>query len=96
MHSFEQASSLMFEPAHLAAGGYHSEARDGTVKFHPLTRLSIGAIRVVPGQFQSHHEVSAAMSDAKKMAKKTPGNGLYIEQRLTLPRSSGSPHACLS
>ena len=41
----------------------------------------MGAIQVLPGHFMSHHEVSAAMSDAKKMAKKTSGNSLYIEQR---------------
>jgi diguanylate cyclase (GGDEF)-like protein len=83
LRSFEQAASLMFREDHLAEGGYTSEGRDGTVKFHPLTSLSIGAIQVTPGQFVSHHEVSAAMSDAKKMAKKIPGNSLFIEQRST-------------
>ncbi len=81
LRSFEQAAGLMFREEHLAAGGYCSEGRDGTVKFHPLTSLSIGAIQVPPGQFLSHHEVSAAMSDAKKMAKKIPGNCLFIERR---------------
>ncbi|MBI5006244.1 MAG: phosphodiesterase [Nitrosomonadales bacterium] len=81
LRSFEQAASLMFREEHLVAGGYSSEGRDGAVKFHPLTSLSIGAIQVAPGQFLSHHEVSAAMSEAKKMAKKIPGNSLFIEQR---------------
>ncbi|ADE12687.1 GGDEF domain-containing protein [Sideroxydans lithotrophicus] len=81
LRSFEQAAELMFKEEHLAAGGYSSEGRDGTVKFHPLTSLSIGATQVAPGQFISHHEVSAAMTDAKKMAKKTSGNSLFIEQR---------------
>ncbi len=81
LRSFEQAASLLFKEVHLDAGGYVSEGRDGQVKFHPLTSLSIGAIQVSPGQFMSHHEVSAAMSDAKKMAKKIPGNSLFVEQR---------------
>lgn len=81
LRAFEQAASLMFKDEHLAASGYTSEGRDGTVRFHPLTSLSIGAIRVDPGQFASHHEVSAAMTDAKKMAKKTSGNSLFVEQR---------------
>jgi diguanylate cyclase (GGDEF)-like protein len=81
LRSFEQAASLMFRQEHLEAGGYTSEGRDGTVKFHPLTSLSLGAIRVEPGQFPSHHEVSAAMTDAKKMAKKIRGNSLFVEQR---------------
>jgi diguanylate cyclase (GGDEF)-like protein len=81
LRSFEQTASLLFREDHLSAGGYHSEARDGQVRFHPLTSLSIGAIHVQPGQFVSHHNVSAAMSDAKKMAKRIPGNSLFVEQR---------------
>lgn len=82
LRAFEQAASLMFHEDHVTAGGYTSEARDGTVKFHPLSSLSIGAIRVEPGLFPSHHEVSAAMTDAKKMAKKVQGNSIFIEQRI--------------
>ncbi len=81
LRSFEQAASLLFKEHDLAAGGYSSEDRNGTLKFHPLTSLSVGALEVLPGQFNSHHEVSAAMSTAKKMAKKIAGNSLFIEQR---------------
>lgn len=86
LRSFEQAAELLFKEEHLAAGGYSSEGRDGAVKFHPLTSLSIGAIQVAPGQCLSHHEVSAAMTDAKKMAKKTKGNSLFIEVRNAVTR----------
>ncbi|MBU1424105.1 MAG: GGDEF domain-containing protein [Gammaproteobacteria bacterium] len=86
LRSFEQATELLFKAEHLAAGGYRSEGRDGTLKFHPLTSLSIGAIPVAPGQLMSHHEVSAAMSDAKKMAKKINGNSLFVEQRNVITR----------
>jgi EAL domain-containing protein (putative c-di-GMP-specific phosphodiesterase class I)/GGDEF domain-containing protein len=85
LRSFEQAASLLFKAEHLIDGGYSSEGRNGQIQFHPLTSLSIGAIQVTPGQFISHHEVSAAMSCAKKMAKKIPGNSLFIEQRTTTP-----------
>ena len=81
LRSFEQAAALMFREDHLVEGGYSSEGRDGTVKFHPLTSLSIGAIQAAPGQFMSHHEVSAAMTEAKKMAKKIPGNSLFVDPR---------------
>ncbi len=81
LRSFEQAAGLMYREEHVSAGGYRSESRDGIVKFHPLTSLSIGAVPVSPGLFMSHHEVSAAMSDAKKLAKKIPGNCLFVEQR---------------
>lgn len=86
LRSFEQAASLMFREEHLREGGYTSEGRDGTVRLHPLTSLSIGAIQVAPGQFLTHHDVSTAMSEAKKMAKKIPGNSLFVEQRTTVSR----------
>ena len=88
LRSFEQAASLMFQEGHLAAGGYSSEARDGVIKFHPLTSLSIGAIEVSAQQFLTHHEVSAAMTDAKKMAKRISGNSLFVEQR-AIPSKQG-------
>jgi len=81
LRSFEQAASLLFKEEHILNGEYSSEGRDGKLIFHPLTSLSIGAITVLPGQFSSHHEVSAAMNAAKKMAKKVAGNSLFLEQR---------------
>jgi diguanylate cyclase (GGDEF)-like protein len=82
LRAFEQAATLMFNETHLKAGGYTSEGRDGKICFHPLTTLSIGAVRASPGRFVSHHEVSAKMTEAKKMAKKTKGNYLFVEQRM--------------
>ncbi len=89
LRSFGQAASLMFKEEHLASGGYRSEGRDGIVKFHPLTSLSIGATPVSPRQFMSHHEVSAAMTEAKKMAKQINGNSLFVEQRNALAKQGG-------
>lgn len=82
LRSFEQAASLLFNPEHLALGGYESEDRNGHVVFHPLTCLSIGALPVAAGQFSSHNEVSAAAALTQKMAKHSPGNKLFIEQRV--------------
>lgn len=84
LRSFEQAASLLFNEGHQIAGGYTTEGRDGKTQFHPLTSLSIGALKVTPGEFTSYLEVAAAMTEAKKMAKKIAGNSLFVEQR-TLP-----------
>ena len=81
LRSFEQAASLLFNQEHLKAGGYQSEDRNENVVFHPLTSLSVGAVPVTPNQFLSHNEVSAAATQAKKMAKRTAGNSLFIEPR---------------
>ncbi len=82
---FAQTSNALFDKKHRAAGGYMTEDRQGNVIHQPLPTLSIGAIQVAPGQFHSHHEVSEAASIAKKMAKKIPGNSLFIEQRQLNP-----------
>ncbi|HEU0188064.1 MAG TPA: GGDEF domain-containing protein, partial [Gallionellaceae bacterium] len=77
LRSFEQAASLLFLPEHVEAKGYVSEGRNNQASFHPLVSLSIGACRVMPGLYGSHHEVSAAATAAKKMAKRTSGNSLF-------------------
>jgi diguanylate cyclase (GGDEF)-like protein len=87
LRAFEQAASLLFTPEHLSAGGYASEDRNDHVVFHPLTSLSIGAIPIASKQFFSHNEVSSAATQAKKMAKRTAGNSLFIEQRSSSVKS---------
>lgn len=64
-------------------GGINVEDRIGNKSFFPFGSMSIGAVRVVPKYFQSHHEVAGAMSRAKKEAKKTQGNSLFIDRRST-------------
>lgn len=81
LRSFEQAASLLFKPEHIAASGYTSTDRNNQPQFHPLVSLSIGVCLITPAQYTSHHEVSAAASAAKKIAKQIPGNSLFIEQR---------------
>jgi diguanylate cyclase (GGDEF)-like protein len=73
-------------PAHYSIedserGGYVSEDRRGKKVFHPLVTLSLGVVRVDPGQYVSHHQIASATSEAKKQAKKIPGNSLFIERR---------------
>lgn len=79
--SFAHTSSVLFEDAHRAIGGYLGEDRQGRVVHHPLPTLSIGAVCITPGAYRSHHEISEAASMAKKIAKKTPGNSLFVERR---------------
>lgn len=62
-------------------GGYISEDRRGRKVFHALISLSLGVIRAEPGWFGSHHQIATAASEAKKQAKKIPGNSLFIERR---------------
>src|SRR5471030_2881414 len=62
-------------------GGYISEDRQGMKVFYSLMSLSLGAIKVEPGQFYSHHQIATAATDAKKQAKKIHGNSLFLDRR---------------
>lgn len=72
-------------------GGYMAESRRGEYGFQALPTLSVGAVRVEAGDCDSHREVAAAASAAKKQAKKlskgVPGSsmplrgGVFVERR---------------
>ena len=79
--SFANTSSVLYEEKHRSIGGYSCEDRQGRIVHHPLPTLSIGVVLAVPGMFDSHHEIAEAATVAKKMAKKTSGNSLFIERR---------------
>lgn len=70
-----------FSPEDSERGGYFTEDRQGKRIFHPLTSLSLGVIGVQPDTFTSVHQVATAAAEAKKQAKKAPGNSLFVERR---------------
>lgn len=78
---FARTSAGLLNVAHHSIGGYVTEDRQGRLINHSLPTLSIGAIWVTPELFHSHHKIAEAATAAKKMAKKKPGNSLFIEQR---------------
>jgi GGDEF domain-containing protein len=63
-------------------GGIEAEDRRGVMHFYPILTMSIASVKVSPGMFKSHHQVSEACTSAKKHAKKFTGNSLFIERRL--------------
>lgn len=81
LEKFGAAVSPFFSVSDNERGGYVMENRRGEKEFNALTSLSIGAVKVEPGLFSSHMEVSTVASEAKKMAKKISGNSLYINLR---------------
>ncbi len=72
-----------YDSKDVEAGGIEVEDRLGNKTFYPFGSLSIGAIRVEPALFKSHHEVAGAMNGVKKQAKKISGNSLFVDRRLT-------------
>ena len=71
-----------FTPKDAERGGYDAENRRGESEFHPIVSMSVGVVLVQPGVFANLHEVAAAASAAKKMAKRQPGCSYFLERRL--------------
>ncbi|UTH74751.1 phosphodiesterase [Chromobacterium sp. IIBBL 290-4] len=90
---FGRLASGHFTERHREAGGFEVAARTGEILFLPLTTLSLGVVKIQPGRYLNHHEIGAATADAKKQAKKMPGNSLFIERRVP-PSSKSSACAC--
>lgn len=78
---FDQRIERLVESTHWQAKGFSAENRRGEQVFHPLPSLSLGCLPVSPGMCHSHHEVAAAVSAAKRQAKKTTGSSLFVERR---------------
>ena len=70
VRQFSEAMAAMLSLEERAQGGYLAENRKGELGFQPLPSLSIGVVKVIPGDCESHREVAAAASAAKKQAKK--------------------------
>ena len=93
---FADAVASMNGSGDCPMGGYMAENRRGEMGFQRLPTLSIGAARIGPGEFESHREVAAAASEAKKQAKKEAkrnsgrlGNGQFFIERRRMPVRGG-------
>jgi len=84
LSDFQKTIPNYYSQGDVARGGYMSEDRRGKKVFHSLASLSLGVVRVDPGQYGTTYHVASAASEAKKQAKKIPGNSLFIERRSNL------------
>ena len=76
--------SQFYDKNDVEKGGIDVEDRLGNRNFYPFGSMSIGAVRIFPEHFNSHHEVAGAMGNAKKEAKKIQGNSLFLDRRVSL------------
>jgi EAL domain-containing protein (putative c-di-GMP-specific phosphodiesterase class I)/GGDEF domain-containing protein len=60
-------------------GYFTSRLRDGSETVRPLPKLAIGAVPVLPGLFESRHEVLAAAKQACREAKAGPTGGVAVD-----------------
>ncbi|SCK28981.1 GGDEF domain-containing protein [Vogesella sp. LIG4] len=77
---FDQLVLHLFSATDRLAGGFHVADRHGVPHFFPLTSVSVGVLPVVPAAFDSHYEVAAAATLAKKGAKQRQGSALYVAE----------------
>lgn len=70
-----------FSQGDIERGGYLSEDRRGDAVLNPVITVSMGALKVEPGHFCSHHQIAAAAAEAKRQAKRIPGNSLFVDRR---------------
>ena len=79
--TFAAEVGQFFSQADISRGGYFSEDRRGQSVLNPLVTISLGALKVEPGNFCSHHQIAAAATESKRQAKRIPGNSLFIDRR---------------
>jgi EAL domain-containing protein (putative c-di-GMP-specific phosphodiesterase class I)/GGDEF domain-containing protein len=80
------ASREVFERGYFCLAG-----RDGRSQVRPLPRLTLGAVPVLPGVFESRHEVLAEAKRANRAAARGPASALYIDER----RANAYPQSLL-
>lgn len=92
---FDAAVVSLIRPEHLRAGGYVTVGRRGDSSFHPLPRLAVGVMRVGPGDFESVHELSAALAEPKQQAKRIRDrSGCFVDRRQRNAATGPAPEAC--
>lgn len=78
---FECRIPSFYQEEHRQQGGIVSENRSGEKVFVPFLSLSVGVAAPDVSRCQSHHDVAALATGAKREAKSVAGNCLYIDRR---------------
>ena len=65
----------------LDLGYFAARTRDGQDRVRPLPRLAIGVLPVLPGVFESRHEVVQAVREAVRRALAQPGSSYYVDEQ---------------
>jgi GGDEF domain-containing protein len=69
-------------PREVAERGYFTaRTRDGADKVRPLPRLSIGILPVLPGVFETRHEVVEATRQAVRRAMEQAGSAFFVDEQ---------------
>jgi EAL domain-containing protein (putative c-di-GMP-specific phosphodiesterase class I)/GGDEF domain-containing protein len=75
----------------LQRGYFLARNRDGREILHPLPKLALGILPVLPGVFEFRHEVLATAKQAAHEARKLPGSACHVD----LYHGHAYPHSML-
>lgn len=64
----------------LQRGYYSATLRDGREVLWPLPKLALGILPVLPGVFESRHEVIATAKQATRKARSAPGSAIHVDE----------------
>ena len=67
------------EPGALARGYFTAVLRDGRETLWPLPKLVLGILPVLPGVFESRHEVLATAKQASRKAQASAGAAMHVD-----------------
>ena len=81
----ELAMPSFYDPEDAARRSIEAIDRQGNKLTYPLGSISIGVVCVNITDFSNHYEVVGAISRAKKQAKETSGNSIFLERRTEKP-----------
>jgi len=80
VQTFNGKAVNLFDPADQIAGGVRTEDRNGQLRFHPCTTVSLGVVKIAPGRYRDAESVANAAASAKHHAKQNRAGVYLLEQ----------------
>jgi hypothetical protein len=77
---FPAAVAAQLAPEVAQRGYFVVRRRDGHEQVRPLPKLAIGVVPVLPGVFETRHEVMAAAKHAAQQALARTGSAIHVDQ----------------
>src|SRR5207253_2317147 len=78
---FGQALSQHLPPAVIERGYFVLRSRDGAEHVRPLPKVAVGILPVLPGVFETRHEVMAAAKHAAQRALAEAGSAVRVDEQ---------------
>lgn len=81
MADFSRRVTSLYSSQELQQGGISGTDRKGLPTFFSIATLSVGIAVPDSALCRSHHDVAILANNAKRLAKRQPGNSLFVDRR---------------